>query len=287
MPVGVFRKSHIPEETSGVFFRMTYNLTIDQEFAIVNNLTLTQVTTLAAFMTLPIWTKTVAIDGTVWYLYSEISMAKDFPLLFGVAKRCYKNITELSSLGFVRLTKLGRDKYISFTEKCANWCKPKIDRNRTESPKTDFLQSENGPTAEEKSPKTDQYTIIGNIKEDYNIKDKNNAVAGDSLFSETQKEPNTRRTSEPLCLFANSRYADFDTFAKEFDKPDFVNIDVAYYYECVKDWSSSGGKKKRDWIATARNFMRSDLQRGCLHTKADSGLSDDAVKYLKMMDDVE
>ena len=184
---------------------MNYKLTIDQEFAIVNNLTLTQVSTLAAFMTLPIWTKTVAIDGTVWYLYSEIKMAEDFPLLFGVAKRCYKYITELSSLGFVRLSKLGRDKYISFTEKCANWCKPKTDRNRTESPKTDFLQSENGQNAEEKSPKTDQYTIIGNIKEDYNIKDENNAVAGDSLFPETQKEPNTRRTSEPLCLFANSR----------------------------------------------------------------------------------
>lgn len=266
---------------------MNYNLKIDQEFAIVNDLTLTQVTTLAAFMTLPVWTKTVAIDGVVWYMYSETKMAEDFPLLFGIAKRCYKNITELATMGFVRLTKLGKNKYICFTEKCADWDKPKKDRNRTDGPKTDFLQSENGPTAEEKSPKTDQYTIIGNIKEDYNIKDKNNAVAGDSLFSETQKEPNTRRTSEQLCLFADSRFADYDTFAKEFDKPDFANIDVAYYFECVKDWSASGGKKKRDWIATARNFMRSDLQRGCLHTKADSGLSDDAVKYLKMMDDAE
>lgn len=255
---------------------MNYNLTIDQEFAIVNDLTLTQVATLAAFMTLPIWTKTVAIDGTVWYLYSEIKMAEDFPLLFGVAKRCYKNITELSSLGFVRLTKLGRDKYISFTEKCANWCKPKIDRNRTDSPKMDFLQSENGPNAEEKSPKTDQYTIIGNIKEDYNIKDENNAVAGDLRYK--------RHTTEPLCLFADSRFADYDTFAKEFDKPDFANIDVAYYFECVKDWSASGGKKKRDWIATARNFMRKDAERNCLHTKI--GPMDESMKkYLMMMSD--
>lgn len=266
---------------------MNYNLTIDQEFAIVNNLTLTQVTTLAAFMTLPVWTKTVAIDGVVWYMYSETKMAEDFPLLFGIAKRCYKNITELATMGFVRLTKLGKNKYICFTEKCADWDKPKKDRNRTDSPKTDFLQSENGPNADEKSPKTDQYTIIGNIKEDYNIKDENNAVAGDSLFSETQKEPNTRRTSEPLCLFADSRFADYDTFAKEFDKPEFANIDVAYYYESVKDWSASGGKKKHDWIATARNFMRGDNRKGCLHVKTDAGLSDDAVKYLKMMDDAE
>lgn len=98
-------------------------------------------------------------------------------------------------------------------------------------------------------------------------------------------EPRARKTSESLCLFADSRYFDFDVFAKEFQKPEYANIDIAYYYESVKDWSASGGKKKRDWIATARNFMRGDLQRGCLHSNV--GLSDDAVKYLKMMDDAE
>lgn len=108
-----------------------------------------------------------------------------------------------------------------------------------------------------------------------------------SLSSNENKEPRARKTSEPLCLFANSRYADFDTFAKEFTNPEFENIDIAYYYESVKDWSASGGKKKHDWIATARNFMRGDNRKGCLHVKTDAGLSDDAVKYLKMMDDAE
>lgn len=106
-----------------------------------------------------------------------------------------------------------------------------------------------------------------------------------SLFSDEKKEPRARKTSESLCLFADSRYFDFDVFAKEFQKPEYANIDIAYYYESVKDWSASGGKKKRDWIATARNFMRGDLQRGCLHSNV--GLSNDAVKYLKMMDDAE
>lgn len=108
-----------------------------------------------------------------------------------------------------------------------------------------------------------------------------------SLFSNENKEPRARKTSEPLCLFADSRYSNVDAFEQEFQKAEFANIDIAYYYESVKDWSASGGKKKRDWIATARNFMRSDLQRGCLHTKAGSGLSDGAIDYLKMMDDVE
>lgn len=255
---------------------MTYNLNIDQEFAVINDLTLTQVSTLAAFMTLPVWAKTVAIDGVVWYQYSDEKMAEDFPLLFGVAKRCYKNVVELSSLGFLKTTKLGRDKYVAFTPKCSDWGKRKEVQNRTDSPKTDDFPSETGP---EKSPKPDQIINIGNIKEDYNIKIKE----ADSIEPATHR----KRTSESLCLFADSRYFDFDIFAKEFQKPEFENIDIAYYYESVKDWSASGGKKKRDWIATARNFMRGDLQRGCLRIKAGSGLSDGAIKYLKMMDDAE
>lgn len=155
------------------------------------------------------------------------------------------------------------------------FCRYVAKRNGVIKTATGCCQNGNGGVAE---------TATHNNKDIDNNKIDNKSE--NSLFPEVKKE-NVRRTSEQLCLFADSRFADYDTFAKEFDKPDFVNIDVAYYYECVKDWSSSGGKKKRDWIATARNFMRSDLQRGCLHTKADSGLSDDAIKYLKMMDDVE
>jgi len=40
----------------------------------------------------------------------------------------------------------------------------------------------------------------------------------------------------------------------------------------------------RDWIATARNFIRSDMEKGKLHTlNANGGLSADAIEYLKQM----
>ncbi len=108
-----------------------------------------------------------------------------------------------------------------------------------------------------------------------------------SLFPNGNKEPRARKTSEPLCLFADSRYFDFNVFLQEFDKVAFSNVDIAYYYEAVKDWSASGGKKKRDWIATARNFIRKDLERKCVHTVFEDKLTPDAIEYLKMMDDVE
>lgn len=255
---------------------MTYTISIDQEFAIVNDLTMVQVSTLAAFMTLPIWSKTVAIDGFVWYQYSDDRMAEDFPLLFGVPKRCYKNISELADMGFVELTKLGKSKFVRFTDKCADWGRKKV-QNWTESPKTDSKKSENGLT-----PYIDSY----NNKDIYitnNIKDK----AADGGISDSKKVKNSRSTSEPAaCLFANSRFAEYEKFAAEFESPEYANIDIAYYFHAVADWSAQKGKKMKDWIATARNFMRSDHRAKKLVTidaPKKGGLSQDDIDYLKMM----
>ena len=116
------------------FLIMTYNILIDQRFAVVNELTIVQTTTLAACMTLPTWTNTITVDGIVWYQYSETKMVDDFPLLFSIPKRVYKNIKELADRGFIELSSFGKTKYLRFTEKCKTW-------NRSE---TDFNQSENG-----------------------------------------------------------------------------------------------------------------------------------------------
>lgn len=254
------------------------------EFALVNDLSLTQVSTLAAFITLPLWSKTVAIDGHVWYQYSDEKMAEDFPLLFGVAKRCYKNISELENLGFVELTKLGRTKYVRFTSRCANWGKKK-EQNWTDGPKTDREKSENGL---ENGPKTDRSNITNHISNS-NINDKENTADGGLFAGQSEFVPVTitrpRRTSEPSsCLFENSRFADYDKFAAEFTAPEFANVDIVYYYHAVADWSAQKGKKMKDWIATARNFIRCDIEKGKLHKlNATGALSAEAIEYLKSM----
>lgn len=265
---------------------MTYNISIDQEFAFINDLSLTQVATLAAFMTLPIWSKTVAIDGSVWYQYSDEKMAEDFPLLFGIPKRCYKNISELAALGFVELTKLGRTKYVRFTAKCAEWNKEKaLIELRTDSPKSDQKKTENGPND---SPKTDQPFK----KDDYNVNNSfiENKAADGGLFEPEQGfTPVTvtrpRRTSETLCLFENSRYNDFEQFKAQFTAPEFAGVDIVYYYHAVADWSAQKGKKMKDWIATTRNFIRGDMEKGKLHRLSENGaaLSPDAIEYLQQM----
>ena len=131
------------------FLIMTYNILIDQRFAVANELTIVQTTTLAACITLPTWTNTITVDGIVWYQYSETKMVDDFPLLFSIPKRVYKNIKELADRGFIELSSFGKTKYLRFTEKCKTWNRSETDFNQSKnglnnSPKTDFNRSENG-----------------------------------------------------------------------------------------------------------------------------------------------
>lgn len=152
---------------------MTYNIFIDQRFAVANELTIVQTTTLAACMTLPTWTNTITVDGIVWYQYSETKMVDDFPLLFSIPKRVYKNIKELADRGFIELSSFGKTKYLRFTEKCKTWNRSETDFNQAENGLQDYniniQQSENGL---KNSPKTD-FNQSENGPQDYNINNNN------------------------------------------------------------------------------------------------------------------
>ena len=155
------------------FLIMTYNILIDQRFAVANELTIVQTTTLAACMTLPTWTNTITVDGIVWYQYSEKKMVDDFPLLFSIPKRVYKNIKELADRGFIELSSFGKTKYLRFTEKCKTWNRSETDHNQSENGLQDYniniQQSENGLN---NSPKTD-HNQSENGLQDYNINNNN------------------------------------------------------------------------------------------------------------------
>ena len=167
------------------FLIMTYNILIDQRFAVANELTIVQTTTLAACMTLPTWTNTITVDGIVWYQYSETKMVDDFPLLFSIPKRVYKNIKELEDRGFIELSSFGKTKYLRFTEKCKTWNRSETDFNQSENGLQDYniniQQSENGLN---NSPKTD-FNQSENGLQDYNINNNNinNTIKKDAKAS--------------------------------------------------------------------------------------------------------
>ena len=167
------------------FLIMTFNILIDQRFAVANGLTIVQTTTLAACMTLPTWTNTITVDGIVWYQYSETKMVDDFPLLFSIPKRVYKNIKELADRGFIELSSFGKTKYLRFTEKCKTWNRSETDFNQSENGLQDYniniQQSENGLN---NSPKTD-FNQSENGLQDYNINNNNinNTIKKDAKAS--------------------------------------------------------------------------------------------------------
>ena len=124
-------------------------------------------------MTLPTWTNTITVDGIVWYQYSETKMVDDFPLLFSIPKRVYKNIKELADRGFIELSSFGKTKYLRFTEKCKTWNRSETDFNQSENGLQDYniniQQSENGLN---NGPKTD-FNQSENGLQDYNINNNN------------------------------------------------------------------------------------------------------------------
>ena len=149
----------------------------------------------------------------------------------------------------------------------------------------EFLQMHLSKSANGFSENENSY-IDSSLSKDIDIfADSNIDIPAAGGISSSPAKKSSRKkaeTTEPLCLFINSRYSDEERFCAEFDKPDFQDIDVMYYYHAVADWSSQKGKKMKDWIATARNFMRKDKEDGKLHTVHVAGptLPPDAIKYL-------
>jgi len=78
---------------------------------------------------------------------------------------------------------------------------------------------------------------------------------------ETEDEVKPKK-SKGVHLFSNSKYYDKKTFNDAIVNTDFdvKHIDVKYYYDSLVDWSEGGGNKKKDWLATARAWIRRDIK---------------------------
>lgn len=86
-------------------------------------------------------------------------------------------------------------------------------------------------------------------------------------------------------LFKNSVVFEFSIFEAQLKEQSELGIDILHYYHAVKDWDATA-KKHRDpegWLATARNFMRSDKQANKLvmTQKNRDTQSEEELDYLK------
>ena len=57
-------------------------------------------------------------------------------------------------------------------------------------------------------------------------------------------------------------------------------LDLEYYYEAVRDWSASKGEKRKDWIATARTFIKRDKDNNKLKLKGNGQIKQSTIDLL-------
>ena len=169
------------------------------------------------------------------------------------------------------------------------FCHYVANRNGVAEIATGGGQNNNGGVAEIATGGVAEIATNKNKQDNSIDRTKDNAADGGLFPDEPGFVPVTitrpRRTAEPAaCLFENSRFADYNAFAAGFTAPEFSDVDIVYYFHAVADWSAQKGKKMKDWIATARNFIRGDMEKGKLHRLNPGGaLSPDAIEYLKDM----
>ncbi|MDO1449820.1 hypothetical protein Q0590_26310 [Rhodocytophaga aerolata] len=75
-----------------------------------------------------------------------------------------------------------------------------------------------------------------------------------------------RAALKPDRLFSDSLYNDKSLFVQAFAGSDYEGANLEYYYEIVKNWSESKQARKKDWIATVKNWMLRDFKEGKLVT---------------------
>jgi hypothetical protein len=77
-----------------------------------------------------------------------------------------------------------------------------------------------------------------------------------------KKERKEGRAPAPLVTFEESTIADFAIFSELVSGDPYDQADKIYYFEVIRNWSNSKAEKKRDWVATSKNWILRDFSDG-------------------------
>lgn len=76
-----------------------------------------------------------------------------------------------------------------------------------------------------------------------------------------ETKPNESKV-KTLTLFRDSIYNDIEIFRSAFLGSQYEGANFNFYYEKLRNWSDSNDNKKKDWIATIKNWMADDMAKG-------------------------
>lgn len=113
---------------------------------------------------------------------------------------------------------------------------------------------------------------------------------GDNSITKSPPPPKQKKEIKRNQLFKDCEFFRKENFKAAMADSDYQYADLDYYHEAVKNWSAGGGYMKKDWIATAKNWMLRDSRENKLKVKngtkqfsaADSGgdLGDAVDEYI-------
>jgi len=89
-----------------------------------------------------------------------------------------------------------------------------------------------------------------------------NRVAIGEGNAKKRKEKEIKVKETKVKLFSETEFINIEIFKQKFIGSIYENANFNYYHEIINNWSSSGGNKKLDWIATAKNWMAKDIKEG-------------------------
>jgi hypothetical protein len=100
---------------------------------------------------------------------------------------------------------------------------------------------------------------------------KHTTKQGQSIVSIDKQE--TINNKQGNHLFKNSPYYNKNFYLKEISKTDFNldNIDFGAYWYSMDDYSEQNSKMYKNWLATARSWIRRDVKDGKVKTKQSKG----------------
>lgn len=111
--------------------------------------------------------------------------------------------------------------------------------------------------------------IIYNNNKKNNILINKNIIKKESqeeIFEETKIDKTSKRLYRNSDVFKLAESTP-EEFIRKFNGAEYKQIDLLYYHQVVADWSDQKDMKRTNngWLATIRNFIRSDKERGRLH----------------------
>lgn len=176
-------------------------------------------------------------------------------------------LAELIEAGYCRRTMQRNDSghFAGYRYEVSDTCEYKGDNPKTEEPYTENPYTEN--------PNTENPELINTNINKY--LDNNNGEANKIASANPKRRLFRNSEVYSLVKIEDGVVTDASALYEEFKGAEFTDIDLLYYFFAVSDWSDQRNmmRTRAGWLATIRNFIRSDRERGKLHVLPNVNLS--------------